>query len=200
MNLTRELLLQQDFFCRKTDVVAKELLGTYIVYHHIQGDIAAMIVETEAYMGSNDAACHSAVGKTKRNSVMFGEAGRCYFYRIYGVHTCFNITTDTPDVAAAVLIRGMVPIAGIPFLSANRPGVPAERLLQGPGNICKAMGWDLSFNGLSVCEKNSRIALYAAGNSSSDGEIVQTIRVGISKEKDALLRFYLKGSPGVSKK
>lgn len=192
--------LNYDFFCRKTDVVAKELIGKYLVYHHARGDIVAMIVETEAYMGAGDAACHSAVGKTKRNSVMFGDAGRCYLYRIYGVHTCFNITTDIPEEAAAVLIRGMVPIEGLHLLSENRPGVASEKLLQGPGNICKAMGWDMSLNGLSVCEKNSRIHLYAAGNRPSDGEIEQTTRVGISKEKDALLRFYLKGSPGVSKK
>lgn len=200
MNLSNGVLLQQDFFCRKTDVVARELIGKYLVYHQDQGDIVAMIAETEAYMGAGDAACHSAVGKTKRNSVMFGEAGRCYLYRIYGVHTCYNITTDMPDEAAAVLIRGMVPIEGISLLSANRPGISREQLLRGPGNICKAMGWDISLNGLSVCEKDGRISLYAAGNQLSNSEIVQTTRVGISKEKDALLRFYLKGSPGVSKK
>ncbi len=200
MNLTNGILLQQDFFSRKTDIVAKELLGKYLVYHHAQGDVIAKIVETEAYMGEEDAACHSAVGRTKRNSVMFGEAGRCYLYRIYGVHTCYNITTDEKNIAAAVLIRGMVPVAGVSLLSVNRPGVVAEKLLQGPGNICKAMGWDLAFNGLSVYENDSRIQLYAAGNGLDDGEIVQTTRVGISKEKEALLRFYLKGSPGVSKK
>lgn len=189
-----------DFFARRTDVVAKELLGKYLVYHHAQGDIVALIAETEAYMGENDAACHSAVGKTKRNGVMFGQAGRSYLYRIYGVHTCYNITTDGDDVAAVVLIRGMLPVAGFSLLCANRPGVAPERLLQGPGNICKAMGWDLSFNGLSVYEKDSRIRLFAAGIDPTDAEIVQTTRVGISKEKEALLRFYLRDNPGVSKK
>lgn len=192
--------LQYDFFCRKTDTVAKELLGKYLVYHHAQGDMVAMIVETEAYMGEGDDACHSAVGKTKRNNVMFGAAGRSYLYRIYGVHTCYNITTDMPDEAAAVLIRGMVAVAGIELMAANRPGVLTEKLLQGPGNICKAMDLDMSLNGLSVCGNDSRIQLYAAGKPPADSEIVETTRVGISKEKEALLRFYLKGSPGVSKK
>lgn len=192
--------LNQDFFARKTDVVAKELLGCYLVYHHPQGEIMAMITETEAYMGMGDAACHSAVGKTKRNSVMFGEAGRSYLYRIYGIHTCYNITTDKPEEAAAVLLRAMFPLSGIDLLKANRSGVAVEKLLQGPGNICKAMGWDLSMNGLSVYGKNSRVHLFAAGKSLTDDEIVQTTRVGITKEKEALLRFYLKGHSSVSKK
>ena len=199
MDLENVVLLNQDFFCRKTDVVARDLLGKYLVYHHPQGDIVAMIAETEAYMGAGDAACHSAVGKTKRNCVMFGEAGRSYLYRIYGVHTCYNITTDMEDEAAAVLIRGMLAVGGIELLKENRPGVAAEKLLQGPGNLCRAMGWDLSLNGLSVCKKDSRIRLFAAGKPPADSEIVETTRVGISKEKDALLRFYLKGNPGVSR-
>ena len=192
--------LTKDFFLQKTDQVAKALLGKQLVYHHPAGDIRTIIVETEAYMGQSDAACHSAVGKTKRNSVMFGEAGCNYLYRIYGIHTCYNITTDQPNVAAAVLIRALYPIAGIAILAENRPGVAKDKLLQGPGNICRAMGWDLSFNGLSVCEKDSLIQIFAEGEPLTDSEIIQTTRVGISKEKDALLRFYIKGHTSVSKK
>lgn len=188
------------FFQGSTDQVAKALLGKYLVYHHGAGAVIAMITETEAYMGITDAACHSAVGKTKRNWPMFGPSGCNYLYRIYGIHTCYNITTGGEAEAAAVLIRAMFPLESIAYLMANRPHVPAEKLLQGPGNICKAMGWNLSLNGKSVCEKDSAIQIFDAGKLFSDAEIVQTTRVGISKEKESLLRFYIKGHPSVSKK
>ena len=192
--------LTKTFFEQRTDIVAKNLLGKYLIYHHPQGDIVAMIVETEAYMGMSDPACHSAIGKTKRNAVMFGEAGHSYLYRIYGIHTCYNITTDAPEKAAAVLIRALFPLEGIALLEVNRPGIKKEQLLQGPGNLCKAMGWDMSFNGISICEKNSKIQVLDKGKIISDNEIIETTRVGITKAKDALLRFYIKGHPSVSKK
>ncbi|GAW92268.1 DNA-3-methyladenine glycosylase [Calderihabitans maritimus] len=191
------LLLPASFYARDTTQVAKELLGTYMVYHSPQGTVGGKIVETEAYLGAEDPACHSARGKTRRNAVMFGEAGHAYIYQIYGIHYCFNVTTDRPEVAAAVLIRALEPVIGIELMKARRGQEEITKLCSGPAKLVQAMGIPPELNGTSVVE--GPVKFYRDKNV-QEQEIVTTTRIGISKAVDWPLRFYLAGNPHVSKK
>ncbi|MBI2046463.1 MAG: DNA-3-methyladenine glycosylase [Parcubacteria group bacterium] len=98
-------VLNEKFFCRDTRVVARELLGKFLVRRVGKKEKALMITETEAYDGPDDKASHAHRGKTARNAVMFGKAGRFYVYLVYGVHQMLNIVTDKNGYPAAVLIR-----------------------------------------------------------------------------------------------
>lgn len=108
--------LKRDFYLRPTLNVARDLLGKFLV-HKIDGKIcAAQIVETEAYAGFDDLACHGSRGVTKRNEVMFHRGGYAYVYLIYGIHHCLNLVTEKENYPSAVLIRGL------DYLNANGPG------------------------------------------------------------------------------
>ncbi|MHB1420662.1 MAG: DNA-3-methyladenine glycosylase [Bacillota bacterium] len=184
------------FFSRDTVVVAQELLGTYMVHHAAAGITSGRVVEVEAYLGQVDPACHSSRGKTPRNEVMFGPAGRMYVYRIYGMHTCSNITTDDEQVAAAVLFRALEPRSGIPLMQERR-GIKTNRdLCRGPGRLVKAMGINMEHNGMDI--EQGSIRFYRAREPA--GRMITTTRVGISLAQDLPLRFYLEGSPYISKK
>lgn len=95
-----------------------------------------MIVETEAYVGEHDLACHASKGRTRRTVVLFGPPGRAYVYLVYGMYHCFNVVTDPEGVAAAVLVRALEPLSGI----------PPEMTTNGPGKLCRALGITLAQN------------------------------------------------------
>lgn len=105
-------VLKNSFFNRKTEVVAKELLGTFLVRKMGGKETAWMITETEAYIGPQDLASHSSRGRTKRNEPMFAEPGTIYVYFTYGMHWMLNIVTEEKDYPAAVLIRGTDQVTG----------------------------------------------------------------------------------------
>lgn len=128
--------LPESFYARPALVVARELLGTLLVVDEGGGRRVGRIVETEAYVGEHDLACHAAKGLTPRTEVMFGPAGRAYVYLIYGMHHCFNVVTDTPGVGAAVLVRAVEPVEGL----------PPDARTDGPGRVCKALGLTLAHN------------------------------------------------------
>jgi len=100
--------LERNFFERNTLTVAKELLGKVLVRKVGKKEIRARIVETEAYIGEEDKACHARFGKTKRNAVMYGRAGCAYIYLCYGIYELLNIVTEGKGFPAAVLVRGVV--------------------------------------------------------------------------------------------
>ncbi|HEX5647819.1 MAG TPA: DNA-3-methyladenine glycosylase, partial [Nitrospira sp.] len=95
------------FFNRPTLTVARSLVGKYLVREHGKGTIAGKIIEVEAYIGSNDKACHASKGRTGRTDVMFGPAGVAYVYLIYGMYHCLNVVTEREEFPAAVLIRAV---------------------------------------------------------------------------------------------
>jgi DNA-3-methyladenine glycosylase len=129
--------LDQAFFAREAADVARSLIGCALVH----GDRAGMIVETEAYIGPEDLACHARFGPTARTSVMFGPAGRSYVYLCYGVHEMFNIVTGPDGDGQAVLVRAIAPIAGLP----DDPHVG-----RGPGKVTRALGIDRSHDRLDL--------------------------------------------------
>lgn len=128
--------LTNSFFGRDTLAVARDLLGKYLVHASPAGQVCGRIVETEAYCGPHDLACHASKGRTRRTDVMFGPPGHWYVYLIYGMYHCLNIVTERVDFPAAVLIRGVEPISGI------APGVKTD----GPGKLCRAFGIDRALN------------------------------------------------------
>src|SRR5690606_38611975 len=136
--------LPLEFYARPAEVVARDLLGRYLVRQLDHDRCVAEIVETEAYVGPHDEASHAAerFGRTARNEVMFGRPGLAYVYLIYGMHWCLNAVTDAEEYPAAVLIRAAAPREGLATMRGHRPGRRDVELLRGPGNLCRAMGID----------------------------------------------------------
>ena len=188
--------LSRPFFTRDTVQAARELLGHYLVHQSQEGLTVGRVVEVEAYLGLDDPACHSAVGPTARNAVMFGPAGRAYIYRIYGVHCCFNVTTGDEATPAAVLLRALEPVAGL-FLMRERRGVEKEKLLlSGPARLFQGMGLSFAQNGQDLEEGP---LFFAKGEAARPEDIASTPRVGISKAADWRLRFIIKNNRFVSR-
>jgi DNA-3-methyladenine glycosylase len=175
------------------EYVAQRVLGS-VLERTIDGrTITARIVETEAY-DQSDAASHSYKGKTPRNNVMFGPAGYFYVYFTYGMHYCCNIVTGEEGQGSAVLIRAVEIISGEQHVLRPGSGVA---LGNGPAKLCHALGIDKTMNGHKVQEKPLRLIMQPEV---AKDRIVKTTRVGITKEKDARLRFYIASSPAVSRR
>ncbi|MFE3326171.1 DNA-3-methyladenine glycosylase [Streptomyces sp. NPDC059176] len=177
--------------------VAPKLLGAVLTHETPEGTVSITITETEAYAGAADPASHAYRGRTPRNAVMFGRAGRLYVYRSHGLHWCANIVTGAEGVATAVLIRAGRVIDG-EDLARRRRGSKVEgpRLARGPGNFCQALGITAEHNGADL--------LTGAPVVLSEGEPVPAKlirvgpRVGVSRAHDWQHRFYLAGDPTVS--
>jgi DNA-3-methyladenine glycosylase len=187
--------LRRTFFARYTPTVAKALLGCVLV-RVVDGErLSGRIVETEAYRGSRDPASHAFRGLTGRNRVMFGEAGHSYVYFSYGNHWMLNLTTEKEGVPGAVLIRAIEPIEGIAIMKRRRGLSSVVDLASGPGKLTKAFAIDRGLNGEDLVR--SRRLFVEAGKKS--GTVAVSSRVGISEGVKLQWRFYLEGSPFVSR-
>jgi DNA-3-methyladenine glycosylase len=182
-------LLSCEFFERSVHDVAPDLIGAELFFNGAGG----IIVEVEAYHHT-DPAAHSYVGRTARNAVMFGPAGRAYVYRSYGIHWCLNFVCEPEGSASAVLIRAIAPTHGLAAMRRRR-GMAAERLLcSGPGRLCEAMGITSKQNGLRL--DRSPFAVRAR---QSVVQISIGPRIGITKAAEHPWRYGLKGSRFLSK-
>ncbi len=191
-------ILPRSFYDRPTLEVAHDLLGKTLVRMTTAGGMALRIVETEAYVGEDDKACHASKGMTERNRVMFGEPGHAYVYFIYGMYHCLNLVTERDGFPAAVLIRAGQPVYGLPEMASRRKTSKPVEIASGPGKLCMALDIDRNLNGVDLCQKGS---LYVEdGYTPSD--IVSCPRVGVDyagEHKDLPWRFYIKGNACVSK-
>lgn len=192
-------VIPRGFYGRDTVDVATGLLGKVLVRETPAGRISVRIVETEAYCGPHDKACHASRGRTDRNSVMFGEPGHAYVYFIYGMYYCLNIVTERDGYPAAVLIRAGEPLEGVDAMRALRKKAkkPTD-LTSGPGRLCMALDIKRALNGADVCKKGP---LYVEDSEDAVFEVVSCKRVGVDyagEYKDKPWRFYIKGSPFVS--
>lgn len=144
-------ILSPRFYLRKTDDVARRLLGCTLV-HMVNGQrISGRIVETEAYLGISDPACHSFNNRrTARTESMYLEGGHAYVYFIYGMHFCFNVVTRATGQPEAVLIRAIEPQDGIEFMRRKRKAKHDRDLSNGPGKLCQALAIDRSCDGLTL--------------------------------------------------
>ena len=190
--------LPRFFYEQKTIDVAKQLLGKYLVRRHPEGDTVGRIVETEAYIGPKDLACHASKGRTARTEVMFGPAGHAYVYFIYGFYNMLNLVTEQKDHPAAVLIRAVEPISGIDLMKRRREMDKLRDLASGPGKLCLAFAIDRSLNGADLCNG----VLYLEDRGDPAPKFNATPRIGVDyagKWKDKRYRFLVRGSEFVSR-
>lgn len=177
-----------------TAALARYLIGKLVVRELPEGVVSGRIVETEAYV-VGDAAGHGFRGMTPRNRSLFLERGRAYVYLAYGVSYMLNVSSEASGTGAGVLIRALEPLEGIPIMRLNRGAPRLRDLARGPGRLAAALRVDLSLDGLDLCQEGP---LWLARDDHEPGEIGQSIRIGISKDADRPLRFYLRDSPFVS--
>jgi DNA-3-methyladenine glycosylase len=192
----RRKTLPASFYARDTELVARELLGAVLECTVAGARCSGRIVETEAYTGEEDLACHAAAGRTARTEVLYGPPARAYVYFIYGMHWCVNAVTRAKGLPSAVLIRALEPIDGIEVMRRRRHGRPDRELTNGPGKLCEALGiTGPRFHGVSLQTSALRIL---AGDPIPDGDVAITPRIGISKAADDPLRWIVRSSDHVS--
>jgi DNA-3-methyladenine glycosylase len=143
-------VVEELFYNRPAVEVARDLLGMRLVRILDGIRISGTIIETEAYAGEYDLACHARAGLTKRTAVMYGPPGRAYVYFTYGMHWLLNAVCLAEGDPAAVLIRAIEPEEGLDAIAARRNGQPPARWTDGPGKICQALGIDGSLNGVNL--------------------------------------------------
>ncbi len=177
-----------------TASLARYLIGKVLVRESPEGVASGRIVETEAYV-IGDAAGHAYRGMTPRNRSLFLEPGRAYVYLAYGVSYMLNVSSEAPGIGAGVLIRALEPLEGVPVMRLNRGVERLRDLARGPGRLAAALRIDRSLDGLDLCRQGP---LWLGVGDHEPGEIGQSVRIGISRDADRLLRFYLRGSAYVS--
>ncbi len=183
MDLITRPALDRDFYLQDTLIIARRLLGQYLLHETSDGLIAGMIIETEAYL-TGDPANHASRGITNRNRVMFGPPGYAYVYTIHR-QWCLNAVTQPQGVAEAVLIRAVEPVEGIGQMIKSRSTNVFRNLCSGPGKLTQAFRIDRRYDGADLITGSLRIV---TGKEILD--IVQTKRVGISVAADEPWRFY----------
>jgi DNA-3-methyladenine glycosylase len=181
--LARSQILPRTFYERPTADVSRDLLGKILV----NGRSAGVIVETEAYLGGDDLASHSARGVTPRTKVIFGPPGHAYVYFIYGMYECLNLVAEPKGSAGCVLIRAFDPICGLGGMFRRRPTARnPQDLASGPGKLTMAMGITRAHNGRDVTRGSLVVRKWIDEPSI---EIEVTPRIGITKCADWPLRF-----------
>ena len=189
--------LPASFYARPTPEVARRLLGQILVSAVGGRRVAGRIVETEAYVGPDDPACHGyRARKTRRNASLFGAPGTAYVYFTYGMHWCLNAVTETAGFPAAVLIRALEPLAGIATMRRRRGAVRDGDLCSGPAKLCEALGVTGRLDGASLERGVLRIV---RAPSRQRFAISVTPRIGLTRAVDWPLRFLMKDSPWVSR-
>jgi len=189
--------LNKSFYLSDTVTVAKELLGKYIFKKSVIGYLAAKIVETEAYLGDEDPACHAFRKITKRNEPMFEEGGISYVYFIYGNYYCFNVVTESQGIGSAVLIRGVEPISGINSMKRNRGMIQKDTdLTNGPSKFCLAFNIDKLDNKEDLTEDK----IFISKSKKKESVIINVAkRIGIKEGTELPYRFFLKDNLYVTK-
>ena len=201
-------LLDAEFFNRDPRRVARALLGKLLVRKTARGILAGRIVETEAYLGKDDAAAHAAAGKTVRNAVLFGPPGYAYVYFIYGAHYCLNVSCLPDGVAGGVLFRALEPVAGIEQMAEAR-GIEVvqesdlrrisflKTISSGPGRMSEALEITRARdNGKSLVSARSDLRIVDDGYRVR--RVTVTPRIGIVKSAEQPLRYFIAGNLFVS--
>lgn len=181
--------MEREFYARKTVVVARALLGRMLV--HVDDGVrrAGRIVETEAYVGEHDLACHASKGRTARTDVMFGHPGHAYVYLIYGMYDCFNVVTEREGHASAVLIRALSPLEG------------CLGKTDGPGKLCRALHITRAQNRADLTDPESPLRI-EEGTPVSPRKIARGPRIGVDYAGEWAhqpLRFWIAADPHVSR-
>lgn len=175
--------LPRSFFARDTVEVARDLLGKRIVREYDGLRISGIILETEAYRGEEDLACHARAGRTPRTEIMYGPPGRAYIYFVYGMHWLLNVVTEEEGFPGAVLIRAIHPEEGLDFISSRRKGHSQTQWTNGPAKICQALAIDGDLNGVDVC--GADLQIWLENGVEIEPELIQAgPRVGLNSVLD----------------
>jgi DNA-3-methyladenine glycosylase len=172
-------VLSESFYQRPVLQVARDLLGQRLVRQVNGQRISGIIIETEAYDGESDLACHARVGQTARTAMMYGPPGRAYVYFTYGMHWLLNCVTGNEGYPAAVLIRAIYPLEGLEWIANRRPGKNFETWCNGPAKICQALAVDGALNGVTLCDPETGLWI-ENGLSIMDVDLITTARIGIN--------------------
>ena len=191
--------LSPDFFApgRETRDLARALLGKVLVH----GDCAGRIVETEAYLGVRDRACHAWGGRrTPRLEPLYGPPGHAYVYLIYGMYHCLNVVCQEEGTPECVLTRALEPLEGLETMAERSGGkLRPARLCAGPGRLCRALGLDRSMSGQSLLTGDFFLA---EGEDVPESRIVAVPRIGVDyagEDKDRPWRYLIADNPSVSR-
>jgi DNA-3-methyladenine glycosylase len=180
MIMSPPLRLERNFFERPTLEVARELLGQRLVRLE-EGDLrtSGLIIETEAYIGTEDLGCHARVGRTTRNHSMWGPPGHAYVYFTYGMHWMLNFVTEGEGEPAAVLIRSLIPKEGFERMRKRRAGRGDLVLTDGPAKLCQALAIDRSLDGYDLCHPSSILFVEVEDHIPED-EVLIGPRIGLN--------------------
>lgn len=187
------------FYLGDTVELARHLLGKLLVHDTPEGVTGGMIVETEAYVGSLDKACHAWQNRSARTEVMFHAGGVAYVYLIYGMHHCFNVVTGPEGEGNAVLIRALEPVLGVDLMKRRRGTASERNLCSGPGKLCQALAITRADYGADLRHGSLRILEY---RNIPTSEIAVSARVNVEYAEEAARfpwRFTVRDNPFVSK-
>jgi len=174
--------------------LARYLLGKIVVRALPEGEVSGRVVETEAYP-PGDAALHAYRGITPRNRSLFKQHGHAYVYLCYGVSQMLNVSSEADGIGAGVLFRAVEPLAGTGHMMARRATTRLLDVARGPGRMAQAFGIDRRLDGLDLCAPGP---IHLATDDTEIAEIGVSARIGITRDADRPLRFYLRGSRYVS--
>ena len=194
-------MMNHAFFRQDTVELARKLLGCLLVHRTPDGIAGGMIVETEAYVGAIDKACHAYRNRSERTEIMYHDGGYAYVYLIYGMHHCFNAVTGPEGEGNAVLIRALEPVIGLDLMQQRRHTKTVRHLCSGPGKVCQALGITKNEYGLDLCAADSPLRLICYRNI-PEIQIVATPRINVAYAEEAAAwpwRFYVKDNLYVSK-
>jgi DNA-3-methyladenine glycosylase len=191
--------LPRSFYARPTVTVARELLGS-ILCRRVDGIcLRGRIVESEAYVGEEDLACHARAGITRRTEPLYGPPGLAYVYLTYGMHHLLNAVTEPEGKPAAVLIRAVEPMAGVEWMEEARGLSQRHLLASGPGKLCQAFGLDLAWNRADLCAGDLWIE---PGDAVKGRDVETSPRIGCQNVPEPWSgipwRFFVAGSPYVT--
>ena len=185
--------LPRAFYARPAVEVARDLLGKILIH----GKTAGRIVETEAYLGLEDAAAHASRGLTGRTRAIFGPPGHAYVYFIYGMYECLNLVAEPEGIPGCVLIRALEPLAGLQIMRQRRPAARSiEDLASGPGKLTRAFGITRRLYGADVTRGELTVRTLRR---ETPFKILTTPRIGIRQSADWPLRFVIAGNRFVSR-
>ena len=188
------------FFRQDTVELARRLLGCLLIHRTPDGVAGGMIVETEAYIGAIDKACHAYRNRSERTEIMYHDGGYAYVYFVYGMHYCFNVVTGPEGEGNAVLIRALEPVLGLGLMQRRRNTKSVRNLCSGPGKVCQALDITKKEYGLDLCNADSPLRLIQYRHLPA-AKIGASPRINVAYAEEAAAwpwRFYVKDNPYVS--
>lgn len=188
----------RSFYARPTVEVARSLLGSILLHRTVEGLLAGVIVEVEAYLGQDDPAAHSSAGRTARTRVIFGDPGHAYVYKIYGLHHCLNVVAEPGGTPGCVLVRALEPVCGLDAMRSRRVVARrADQIASGPAKLTQAMGIGIESYGADLLGEPLSIRL---PHKEPAVKVRTTKRIGIRKAQELDLRFFIADNEHVSRR